>query len=125
MTPLLFVYGTLRSEFENQYARVLRAGSEFLGRATVQGAIFNLGRYPGFVPEPAGKVTGELYRLLKPAETLRELDEWEGEAYERVVIGVWHGDVMRGEPTEQAWIYRYLKLPPEAVAIPSGDFCAQ
>jgi gamma-glutamylcyclotransferase (GGCT)/AIG2-like uncharacterized protein YtfP len=108
---LLFVYGTLRSDFNNRYARLLRKDAVLVGPATVSGSIYRLSHYPAFRPEPAGVVHGELYRLNQPAATLKALDDYEGSEYERVMLN-------------GAWIYQY-KLPlPESSRILSGDFCA-
>jgi gamma-glutamylcyclotransferase (GGCT)/AIG2-like uncharacterized protein YtfP len=109
---LLFVYGTLRSEFDNQYARLLRSSAELIGPATMPGSIYRVEHYPAYRPVPAAEVRGELYRLGDPETTLRALDEYEGDDYERVVIG-------------QAWIYQYRWPLPEADRIASGDFCRQ
>jgi gamma-glutamylcyclotransferase (GGCT)/AIG2-like uncharacterized protein YtfP len=108
---LIFVYGTLRSEFNNRFARMLRKDATLVGRATVPGSIHRVSEYPGFRPEPAGVVHGELYRLSQPAVTLKALDDYEGSEYERVIVNA-------------AWVYQY-KLPlPESSRILSGDFCA-
>ncbi len=111
---LLFVYGTLRSEFDNRYARLLRKQALRAGRATVQGSIYRLGRYPGFRPEPAGAVSGELYELRDDA-VLEALDRYEGPDFERVAIQV-EGSAV--------WIYQYRTQPPEGSRIESGDFRA-
>jgi gamma-glutamylcyclotransferase (GGCT)/AIG2-like uncharacterized protein YtfP len=111
---MLFVYGTLRSEFDNEYARLLRSKSKLVGRATVPGSIFRIGSrqsFPGWKPEPAGEVHGELYRLTDPETILKALDEYEGPDFDRVVV-------------KDAWIYRYNKQPPKYSRIASGDFCA-
>jgi gamma-glutamylcyclotransferase (GGCT)/AIG2-like uncharacterized protein YtfP len=112
---LLFVYGTLRSEFDNPFARRLRAEARLLGRATVVGSIYRVAEYPGFWPEPAGVVHGEVYELMSPG-TLQALDEYEGQQYERVAATVSTG--------ERVWIYRFERQPPLALRIASGDFCA-
>jgi gamma-glutamylcyclotransferase (GGCT)/AIG2-like uncharacterized protein YtfP len=108
---LLFVYGTLRSEFDNQYARMLRSQAELVGRATVPGSIYRVSHYPAFRPEPKGEVQGELYRLHDPEITLKALDEYEGPEFERVVVN-------------RSWIYQFGSEPPENSRIVSGDFCA-
>lgn len=108
---LLFVYGTLRSNFDNPYALLLRSNAKLVGRATVPGSIFRVGNYPAYKPEPAGEVQGELYSLTDPATTLKALDEYEGPDFERVVVN-------------DAWLYRYKKTPPMYSRISSGDFCA-
>ena len=112
---LLFVYGTLRSEFENAYARLLRAQADFVGKATVRGSIFHVDFYPAYRHQPDGEVHGEVYRLHESAATLTELDGYEGEGFERV-----QAETSRGA----AWIYRYRGAPPAEARIASGDFCA-
>src|SRR5579863_132217 len=109
---LLFVYGTLRSEFDNQYARLLRKGATLVGRSTVRGSIYRVQHFPAFRPAPDGEVHGELYRLNQPEALLKVLDEYEGEEFQRVMVG-------------DAWIYQYKGNPPELSRIRSGDFCAQ
>lgn len=111
MLDLIFVYGTLRSEFDNRYALLLRKEAALVGRATVSGSIYRVSHYPAFRPEPAGVVHGELYRLNKPGATLKALDEYEGPEYERVIIN-------------GAWIFQYKEPLPESSRIVSGDFCA-
>jgi gamma-glutamylcyclotransferase (GGCT)/AIG2-like uncharacterized protein YtfP len=108
---LLFVYGTLRSEFDNPYAKLLRSQAERVGPATVLGSVFRIAHYPGYRPEPRGTVQGELYRLADPESTFRILDAYEGEEYERI----W----MDGT----GWIYQYRTQPDDSLRIASGDFC--
>jgi gamma-glutamylcyclotransferase (GGCT)/AIG2-like uncharacterized protein YtfP len=108
---LLFVYGTLRSQFDNRYARLLRAQAELVGGATVPGSIYRVRDYPAYRSEPAAEVRGEMYRLRDPEATLRALDEYEGADYDRVVVS-------------GAWLYQYKREPPEHTRIASGDFCA-
>jgi gamma-glutamylcyclotransferase (GGCT)/AIG2-like uncharacterized protein YtfP len=114
----LFVYGTLRSQFNNRYARLLRSHATLLGPATVSGSIYRMGSYPGWKPEPAGEVRGELYELRNPKETLDALDEYEGEDFERIAIKA------AGDSSDSVWIYLYKKDPPEDSRIASGDFCS-
>jgi gamma-glutamylcyclotransferase (GGCT)/AIG2-like uncharacterized protein YtfP len=111
MPDLLFVYGTLRSEFDNRYARLLRTAATSMGRATVPGSIYRVRHFPAFRPHPEGEVQGELYRLHTPEVTLAVLDEYEGEEFERVVV-------------KGAWLYQYKGEPPEEARIASGDFRA-
>jgi gamma-glutamylcyclotransferase (GGCT)/AIG2-like uncharacterized protein YtfP len=114
----LFVYGTLRSEFSNHFARLLHRQGELIGKASVAGSIYRIESYPGWMPESKGEVHGELYRLRDPESTLQELDDYEGEDFERVAIET------QGPASEIAWIYRYKKNPPDNSRIASGDFCA-
>lgn len=111
----LFVYGTLRREFDNDYARLLRSQADFVGRATVQGSIYRVEHYPAYKPEPAGEVHGEVYRLRDPGATLGVLDGYEGDDFERIPVDT---------PLGRAWIYLYRHDLPADARIFSGDFCA-
>lgn len=108
---MLFVYGTLRSQFDNPGARQLRSQARLLRRATMPGAIYQISDYPGFRPEPPGEVHGELYQLDQPDVTLAGLDDYEGPDFQRVVLS-------------GAWIYVYRHVPSDSLRISSGDFCA-
>ena len=110
MLNLLFAYGTLRSEFDNQYARLLRSQADFVRRATMPGSIYRVRHYPAFRPELAGEVQGELYRLHDPEPVLQALDEYEDAEFERIVLN-------------GAWIYQYKLSPAVDRRISSGDFC--
>jgi gamma-glutamylcyclotransferase (GGCT)/AIG2-like uncharacterized protein YtfP len=109
-SDLIFVCGTLRSEFSGEYALLLRAAADFLGPATVRGSIFRVNHYPAFREQPDGVVHGELYRLREPERTMAALDEYEGEEFERVLT------------PEGWWMYRYTTQPAEEQRIVSGDF---
>ena len=115
MVHLLFVYGSLRSEFDNVHARRLRAESEFVGPAAAPGSIFLIDPYPGYRRTPEGTVCGEVYRLTDPAATLAHLDEYEGAEYRRVSIQL-------STPTLEAWVYEYTAELPAGSRIASGDF---
>ncbi len=98
MIDALFVYGSLRSEFDNPHARLLRETADLLGRATVRGSLVRNGKYPGYRIEPDGIVEGELWRLREPDSTLDALDEYEGAAYSRIRVTTSLG---------AAWIYLF------------------
>ena len=97
MLNLLFVYGTLRRAFDNEYARLLRASADFEREAAVPGRLEAVGPYTAYVSDGDGQVPGELYKLREPERTLAALDDYEGQGYERAVVEV------EGSP---AWIYR-------------------
>ena len=124
---VIFVYGTLRSEFANAFARRLRDEADLLGRANVQGSIFLVAAYPGYQREPDGIVRGELWRLRDPGKTLAALDDYEGPEYSRVLVDVTPITAMRAEPPSPrcAWIYRYDREVHADSRIASGDFLAR
>ena len=92
---MLFVYGTLRSEFDNPYARLLRsqARTGWSGdRAWIDLSRGPLSRLSG--PSRRAKCMASCIACTDPETTLKALDEYEGEDFERVVVN-------------GAWIYRY------------------
>ncbi|TRZ42829.1 gamma-glutamylcyclotransferase family protein [Robertkochia solimangrovi] len=100
MTPPihhLFVYGTLRTGFDNRYARYLHTHGTYLGVGRIPGKLYDLGSFPGavFLPESESVVQGDVFSVDPGNERLFELmDEYEGiddpdfNYYERKMIGV-------------------------------------
>ncbi len=76
----LFVYGSLRENFDNEFARQLRKSGRLLGRAKVRGRLYQISDYPGLVLSDVDTewVQGEVYTLTDPKVTYRVLDEYEG-----------------------------------------------
>lgn len=109
-SELLFVYGTLRSDSGHPMHEVLARGAVLVGRGRVEGAIVDLGEYPGLVLERAGTVDGELWRV-RDASLWATLDAYEGigpdaevpESYERVRVAVALDDGTRVTAWTYAW----------------------
>ena len=114
MGSLLFVYGTLRRGAEDGLGRsprrMLEREAEWLGPARFTGRLFDLGAYPGAVPDPSGRdwVLGELLRLSRPGAALDRLD-----AYEGCPAGARDGEYRRERLWSErlgalwAWVYVY------------------
>lgn len=128
---LLFVYGTLMREIEdNEMASLLRDNSDHLGAARMRGRLYRITHYPGLVDsdDPAEIVHGDLFRLgPRAAEVMAALDLYEDigppfEApyeYRRELREVASAD---GPVT--AWVYVYnWDVDPNA-RIESGRFTA-
>jgi gamma-glutamylcyclotransferase (GGCT)/AIG2-like uncharacterized protein YtfP len=112
--PLLFAYGTLMRGY--RLHRVMAGRATLLGDASVDGALLDLGAYPGLVEGP-GRVSGELYRLDE-AELLVTLDREEGYNFERRRTIV---TPARGR-RRRAWVYWYRGPRVRAVPVPHGDY---
>jgi gamma-glutamylcyclotransferase (GGCT)/AIG2-like uncharacterized protein YtfP len=126
----LFVYGTLMRGFDHPMAKLLSRSAEFCGEARCQGKLYLIKHYPGLVlsDHAGGVVFGEVFRMHRPAELLRELDMYEacGEGfaepteYLRRMLTV----TREGGTAEEAWTYVYnwpvMGLP----RIASGRFQA-
>ena len=125
MTDRLFVYGTLRSESSHPLARRLQMQAKFLGKASAEGSLYDLGRYPGalFHANATERITGEVYALRNPARLFATLDTYEAieegaSAFKRLIITVRldKGGVLK------AWSYGLSGIPRLARPIESGDF---
>ncbi len=91
----------------------------------MHGQLFNLGKYPGLVlsDDAHDRVLGEVYRIAPAhlAETMRELDDYEGIAlanpeYRREVVTV-H---LANGPAIEAWAYILNRDPRRYTRIVSG-----
>ena len=70
----VFVYGTLRRGQANDIL-ALQPAPAWVGRASVHGTLFDLGRYPGVVLGGTALVRGEVYEIAPALE--EKLDEIE------------------------------------------------
>ena len=124
----LFVYGTLRSGADTEWAHLLANRAERVGVGRVRGSMFQLDGYPGIVLPPGGNdwVTGDLYRIDNPESVWPVLDEYEGCApndplpheFERRMVQVRKEDGSR----VNAWAYVYRLETTGKPRIPSGDY---
>jgi gamma-glutamylcyclotransferase (GGCT)/AIG2-like uncharacterized protein YtfP len=75
----LFIYGTLHPNRAPAEIAVTARLLESLGRATIQGRLFNLGEYPGVIlsNSPADIVPGELFQFPDDPMILARLDAYE------------------------------------------------
>ncbi len=117
--PHLFVYGTLRRGFENEFAQLLAEQGRCIGEARVPGRLYDFGRYPGAVrsDQPGEWIFGEIFYVGEPGAVLAVLDRYEGPEFERALVSATHhqGHSMN------CWIYWYTG-PAEALLIASGDW---
>jgi gamma-glutamylcyclotransferase (GGCT)/AIG2-like uncharacterized protein YtfP len=127
MTDRVFFYGTLMTGFDRRQ----RAGIDertliYLGRGFIRAALFDLGIYPAAVPDPEGRVWGEVYQMRAPDGVLQALDNIEGycpeepdaSLYTRLEIPI----VLENGTVENGWAYFYNAPLGRAERIPSGDY---
>ncbi len=80
MPDYIFVYGLLKSMYDNEAARFIREHCTLIGEGSIPGRLFDLGTYPGVVyeAEAATYVTGEVFKITSNKEGLTKyLDEFE------------------------------------------------
>jgi len=77
----IFVYGTLRCSSATPMAKVLARYSRYIGVATMQGVLYEVGGYLGVVESTDvndnDKVSGELHQILDSDSLLPLLDDYE------------------------------------------------
>ena len=106
MTNNLFVYGTLRLGYSNQYAVLLHAASTFLGTARMAGHLEQAGEYTGMRPARSGGdwVEGEVFAIHDSDAIFKQLDEYEGADYVRWLQAA----VLADGETVECWVYLHL-----------------
>ena len=127
-SDLLFVYGTLMRGYHHPMAQLLSRSADFLGPARCRGRLYLVKHYPGLVLSDAADdvVFGELFRLRRPSELLREFDMYEacGEGfaepteYVRQLLEVARDD----GAVSEAWTYIYNWPVDRLPRIASGRF---
>jgi len=75
----LFVYGTLKKEFDNPGTRMLKKYADLVATGKINAVLYQVADYPGSVrsPDPSAWVEGEVYLLKQPETILTLLDEYE------------------------------------------------
>jgi gamma-glutamylcyclotransferase (GGCT)/AIG2-like uncharacterized protein YtfP len=132
MTPHLFVYGTLRNDVHHPAHQLLDRYFTLLGKAFVQGKLYDCGEYPGAVPTAEQvAITGELYVLRNTDhfdEAMRTLDEYEGylpAAPQRSLFRRALTTVQFNNQHTPAWIYWYNGDVSNITWIKGGDYLHQ
>jgi gamma-glutamylcyclotransferase (GGCT)/AIG2-like uncharacterized protein YtfP len=125
---LIWVYGTLRPRVRGSRFDLLDGAVEWLGRARVPGTLYDLGRYPGAVLEPATDrwIIGEVMRLATPSETLAALDAYEGCGPQDPLPHAFERTTGRATLDDGAavttWLYPYRGPLAGARLVASGDY---
>jgi len=123
----LFVYGTLRRESGGGMHSILAHNGEFLGDAILQGKLYRVGFYPGFVPSnnPQDVVYGEVYKLRGADFVLSLLDDYEecGPRFrEPAFIRRKQSVKLNGGEIMSACVYIFARPTQTLQIIKSGDF---
>lgn len=126
MTPYLFVYGTLKKGFTNDYAQYLHSNSSFVSTGFFHGLLYNVGGYPGALFSGGGqeKVFGEVFKLNQAEMIFTKLDGYEEidlnsatSEYTRKVIPVYSN-----KERIDCWVYLYNQPIDDFDLIPSGNY---
>lgn len=113
----IFVYGTLRNQYQGHMAKQLSDKAEYVGEGVALGTMYDLG-FPGVI-EGDTRIKGDLYTSLTP-EVLQSLDYYEGHPnhFERRASTI---ELPNGE-TVEAWMYYYTLKVNGLKEIKTGDY---
>ncbi len=109
----LFVYGTLRKGFALLVPKMIASDIEWVGYSSIKGKLYNIGKYPGAVPDDAGDsfVIGEIIKIKTPDKVFKFLDNYEDYNAEDLHASEYcrRKEWFRLEDgaTVEAWIYWY------------------
>jgi len=122
----VFFYGTLMAGFDRRRRIGIDEHLTYIGRGSIEAALYDLGIYPAAVPTPDSRVFGEVYATDRIDDVLSALDEIEGHRpgdadrslYQRELVPTQLPD---GKSVE-AWVYFYNAPLGQAPLIDSGDY---
>ncbi|HEY4208163.1 MAG TPA: gamma-glutamylcyclotransferase family protein, partial [Puia sp.] len=79
MADYLFVYGTLRRNYDLKLKEKVMQHMEYVGQGKIGASLYDIGRYPGAIRDGKGtEVIGDLFLLTDPGRVLKVLDRYEG-----------------------------------------------
>ena len=126
MVDLIFFYGSLMRAFARTRSLRVERDLSFVGAGSVAGALYEVGIYPALVPDPDGRVVGEVHQMSHPGRVLQVLDEYEGCSLESPETSLYLRRITRAKlvsgETIEAWAYFYNAPTGQARRIPSGDY---
>jgi gamma-glutamylcyclotransferase (GGCT)/AIG2-like uncharacterized protein YtfP len=128
MSETLFAYGTLRPGCAPAKIAPLAAKLRAVGEGFVSGMLYDLGGYPGAVPDASamGRIAGTVMKMPEDESVLLELDVYEGfdpQAPETSeFVRVRQAVEMSDGRTMDCWIYRYNREPRDAPIVKSGEW---
>lgn len=128
MSQHLFVYGTLRpGDAPEEIASIVKHFRR-LGSAHVRGRLYDLGEFPGAVPDPSSRtmIYGELVALPPDERILEALDRYEEfdplapkkSLFVRKKVKV----LMVNGSRREGWIYVYNRPRGTAKLVRGGDY---
>src|SRR5262245_3798225 len=127
----LFVYGSLRSGLHNDVFTFISSYFVLEGMASVQGKLYDLGEYPGAIPDEGDHpIAGEIYRIEDVADfdwAMEQIDDYEGYVVSDGKASLFRrelANVLFRDTTIVAWMYWYNQPITNQTQILSGDYVA-
>ena len=128
MSKYLFVYGTLRPALAPP--EMIGAVHQLrpVGPAKLRGRLYDLGQYPGAIPDAASDtfISGEVFELPEDPNVLASLDAYEGfdpaRPRESLFVRTETLVTLSDGRGLTCWIYLYNRIPTAAPLIAGGDY---
>lgn len=121
MKEYLFVYGTLRKDYDLKLKNKVSGDLHYVGQGKVGASMYDIGRYPGAVRSSSGdEVVGDVFLITDSGRVLGILDKYEGVATDgRPSEFVRKRSRVRLRSGRQvtAWVYWYNFDPSKKVKI--------
>ncbi len=127
MAEYLFVYGTLRKNYDLKLKDRVKDDMQYVGQAKIGAILYDLGRYPGAIKSNRGQeVIGDVFLLTDPDKVLGILDKYEGipaAGGKDTEFVRKRGRVqLRSGQSVNAWIYWYNAEPKNKVKIKHKNY---
>jgi gamma-glutamylcyclotransferase (GGCT)/AIG2-like uncharacterized protein YtfP len=118
MSEYFFAYGTLKPGLAPKAIAPLVEKLRPIGEGFAFGKLYDLGRYPGAVFDPASpqQIYGTVFELPDDPEILRQLDAYEGPEYVRIKQSI----ILIAGGALICWVYDYQGKPDDERVIESG-----
>ena len=128
MKEYLFVYGTLLPGKAPDHLREIVSRLKSVGRGSMRGRLYDLGRFPGVVDEAGSesRVVGHVFELPDDEGILARLDEYEGYSVRdeqgSLFVRVRATVLLAAGSEMSCWVYLYNREPGDAALIPGGEW---
>lgn len=120
MSAYLFAYGTLRPDCAPAEIAAAVARLRPVGHGFLRGWLYDLGDYPGAIPDPASphRIAGAIFRVPEEPDLLCQLDEYEGfdpqSPGTSLFVRVLQAVELAGGSTLNCWVYVFNRDPGDA-----------
>jgi len=130
MSEFLFTYGTLQPG--HAPAEIAQAVNQLrpVGEGVVNGALYDLGDYPGAILDSASSaISGTVFELADDADLLRQLDDYEGfdphAPRKSLFLRQLHPVRLATGQTLNCWVYVYNRKPDSARLVHDGIYAGR
>ena len=126
MKEYLFVYGTLRKDYDLKLKDKVREDLQYVGQGKIGATLYDIGRYPGAVRSSGGEeVIGDVFFIADPERVLKLFDKYEGihaDGRPSEFVRKRNKVRMRSGKAVTAWVYWYNFDPSKKVRIKQKNY---